>query len=1028
MVIKSAPLSTPIASEVFLIQSQGMERWLSQQLAAELSVWANYRFLFPAKFFSQMAKAINAELNDADYDRHLILWRLEAMLRQLAKEEFAPLQAYLSGAHSSLKRYQLAQQLSQLFDQYQIMRPELLAHWQQGRCVSEHSSERWQQVLWQHIHRQIAKPHRGDLWQAAIAKLNQSNKDAYSAVLPERVSIFGLHTLPPLFLQFIQGLARHCQVHLFLLNPSQDFWADLPGRKQALLNATEAEPCASGHPLLISLGQQGREFQDMLLEYNVTFELELDSFEASPAFTLLHQLQNDILSNHCEPRRLNPDQSISFHACHSRLREVEVLKDQLLDALNQDNTLALRDIVVMAPDIQVYEPFINAVFADIPHAVADRSIRLSNHALAAFIQFLQLSGSRMGWQSVMDLLAQPCVYTSFNLVESDLDLIGVWLEDTHVRWAKSAEHKTQFGLPATAENTWQATIDRLLMGYAVGHDDEFVAGILPYRDIEGSSAQALGGLSDFLQLLFKADSEFSQAKPLKTWATQLRYYAEYLLNNADATEREQLNDLLLELNEGLADVHHYPVERAVIINWLEGAVAERKSSNGFLRGQLTFCSMLPMRSIPFKIIALLGMNDGEFPKIERAPSFDLISQKFRKGDRSRRNDDRYQFLEILLSTRQQLIISFVGQSETTNEKIPPSVVISELLDVIEQSYQLTQPIHYHPLHAHHPSYFTESSTLRSYSATDCITASMLNQSQPPKNSWWQGFLEHTQQQEIIDLAEFFAYFQHPQRYFVRRQLGVYYTPINADAEEREPFAVNRLDAYSIQQHWLQQRLKGQAYPLNKLVAQGLWPGAALGELEYRRQQQELEAFVQNINAKCLGESLPDLIMDIALFGYRVIGKLSHRYQNGSLLYRYAPLKGKDFMAAWLHHLLINQISTQTTHLLSSDAELTFLPEHAHSEQLNEWLKVFQAGQIQPGAFFVEAAFAYIKQQDKLMNSTRAGKPALDAAREQLEKTLEQPFEPEFQRLYTLADLELILTEPFVKQCETLLLPVWQAVQ
>ncbi len=162
--------------------------------------------------------------------------------------------------------------------------------------------------------------------------------------------------------------------------------------------------------------------------------------------------------------------------------------------------------------------------------------------------------------------------------------------------------------------------------------------------------------------------------------------------DADPVERQQLNELLTELSADLTAVHNDTVELQVIISWLEDRVAERKSANGFLRGQLTFCSMLPMRSIPFKVIALLGMNEGEFPKIDRNPTFDLLTHNFRKGDRSRRADDRYQFLEILLSARQQLIITYIGQSISHNEAIPPSVVISELLEVLQESYQLSDLI------------------------------------------------------------------------------------------------------------------------------------------------------------------------------------------------------------------------------------------------------------------------------------------------------------------------------------------------
>jgi exodeoxyribonuclease V gamma subunit len=1028
-VIENAPLASPFAKEVFLIQSQGMERWLSQQLASQFKVWGNYEFLFPGKFFSSLAQNIDSRLSDAAFERNLMLWRIEVLLRRLDGEVFLPLMQYLSGENIALKRYQLSQQLAQIFDQYQMMRPDMLAAWQKGQLLYQSTAERWQQALWLQITAQTGNKHRGSLWLDVIAKLNTAEEGVFSQQLPERISVFGLNTMPPLFLSYLEALSKHCQLHLFLLNPAQDFWADLASKRQR----TDDENF-TGHPLLSSLGQQGREFQEMLLE-QARFDFEPESFELSEARTNLQQLQNDILNNRmgaAETQSINPlqqDNSISIHACHSRMREVEVLKNQLLQALESDPMLELRDIVVMAPDIQVYEPFISAVFDDIQHAIADRSLRLSNHALDAFIRFLDLSQSRFGWQTVLDLLEQSVVYPGFGLSEVDLELVKHWVQDTHVRWGKSAQHKQELGLPELSENTWQAALDRLLMGYAVGSDQYFVADVLPYKDIEGSSALALGGLCDFMQLLFKAGKELKQAKPLKSWSAQLYYYADQLLAAAEPLERQQLNELLAELSAELSAVHSDDVELQVIISWLEGMVAERKSSNGFLRGQLTFCSMLPMRSIPFKVIALLGMNDGEFPKIDRHPTFDLLAQNFRKGDRSRRSDDRYQFLEILLSARQQLIMTYIGQSISHNDAIPPSVVISELLEVLQDGGKL---ITLHPLQPFSRRYFDGTNDLFSFSEADCETASALsgrgNQSLAAADLWWQGALpSETEETEVIELNELFSFFRHPQRYFMQRQMDLRFSGMEADAEEREPFSVAKLEGYAIYQEWIHEALNGKSVAVKKLQAQGRWLAGVPGELEFDRQQQVINEFVERIKVKNLGLPLNDLPLDITVNGYRLVGKLGNLYERGSLFYRYADLKGKDFVCALLHHLLINQIQPQQTFLLSADEDLSLSPEHCQPEQLSAWIEIYRLGRKQPDVFFVEPALAYIKQAHKLKTSNRASKTALDAAIEQLSRAAEQPYEPELRRLYgNVADLGLVLGESFELQCQSLLQPVWEA--
>lgn len=1025
-VIENAPLASPFAREVFLIQSQGMERWLSQQLATEFKVWGNYEFLFPYRFFSSLARKINLSLSDAVFERNVMLWRFEALLRRLQDDthghEFKALRQYLAGENVAVKRYQLARQLAQIFDQYQMMRPDMLALWQQGQLLYQSETERWQRALWLLVAGQIGSKHRGSLWLDVIERLNNARERAFGDAVPERVFVFGVNTMPPLFLSYLQALSRHCDVHFFLLNPAQEFWGDIESRRQRAKLQT-----ATGHPLLSTLGQQGREFQEMILE-QVQFDFEPASFELNEARNNLQQLQNDILNNAPEKRALRKDDSIRIHACHSRMREVEVLKNELLLALEQDPTLELRDIVVMAPDIQAYEPFIAAVFDDIQHAIADRSLRVSNNALEAFIRFLSLSQSRFGWQSVLDLLEQPVVYPGFGLSETDLELIKHWVRATQVRWGKSARHRQELGLPELDGNTWQAALDRLLMGYAVGSDDDFIDDVLPYRDIEGSSAQALGGLCEFMQLAFRASTELKQAKTLKAWSAQLYYYADQLLQGADSVERQQLNELLVELSADVMAIHNDDVELQVVIGWLEGTVSERKSSHGFLRGQLTFCSMLPMRSIPFKVIALLGMNDGEFPKVDRAPTFDLLSQPrhFRKGDRSRRADDRYQFLEILLSARQRLIMTYIGQSISQNDAIPPSVIINELLEVLEDSYGLTGLETRHPLQPFSPRYFDGASDLFSFSAADCATAKALSATRREPRLWWQGAIAN-EAGESIDVSELFVFFQHPQRYFLRRQLDLYFGGMEAKAEEREPFEIGMLDGYAIHHDWIRQQLNGASPSLKKLQAQGRWLAGSPGELEFERQRKMIAEFVERIERKNLGPALDDLPVDIKVGNCRLIGKLGNRHRNGSLFYRYADLKGKDFINAWLHHLIINRLEPQATYLLSKDEDLLFLPEHCQPAYLPELIEIYRLGQQQPDAFFVEPALAYVRQAHKLHTSSRATKSALDMAMEQLARAVEQPYEPELRRLYHNAeDIAKALGEAFERQCQALLRDVWAA--
>ncbi len=1011
-ILRTQPLESVFEQETFLIQSTGMERMIAQHLADELGCTSHFNFAFPTNFFNTLTQLLDSSANASYFERPFLTWLIDANLRSCQDSVFAPLHDYLGDTHSAAKRFQLAQQVAQLFDQYQIMRPDMLKAWQQDQLFYNHEHEPWQKALWRNITAQCGSQHRGVIWLKLIHLLNHSAPGQFHSLIPQRLSVFGIHSLPPLFLQCLQALSRHCDIHLFLLEPTQSYWADLPNKK---LRAELVD--FDAHPLLASLGQQGREFQQLLLEQAV-FDRDFESFTEIDNDSNLHRLQTGILDNNPAELALINDHSISFHSCHSRLREVEVIKDLILAELEQDNTLNLRDIIVMAPDIQLYEPFIHSVFNDIQHSIADRNLRLSNTCLDTLLQYLHLCRSRFGWREVLDLLEQPGVYLRFGLTEAELDLISYWIDDTYTRWATSADHKEELGLPALDENTWQHTLNRLLMGIASANTDCFIDGILPYPAIEGLSAQTVGGLNDFLQCLFNSRKIFNKEHDIATWHRLLLEHSDLFLVDDQSPERLQLNDLILQLLD-YASVHDQPVPLEVIIHWLETTVSEQKTAQGFLRGQLTFCSMLPMRAIPFKIIILLGMNDGEFPATDRAPVFNLFAQNYRVGDRSHRHDDRYQFLETLLSARQKLIISYIGQSLLHNEDIPPSIVLSELLDVLENHYQLSDLVVKHPLQAFNHRYYDGcDEQLFSFNAHHCKTAEQLLQTDVDSQPWWQGEVSADCLLNI-ELADLFAFFRHPQKYFFQRQLDVRFTEIAQSTEEREVFRPDGLENYLIKQEWLSCLLHDTPFSLQILQAQGRWPQGNSGKARFEQTEEDIHTFADKILALAPGAPLPPAAIDMNIGDYHLTGKLNHRYQNGLFLYRLSKMKGKDFILAWLHHLLINQIEPQPTFLICEDKSLRF-NAGTDSSDLLPLLTLYNKGQTRPNAFFTEAAFYYLQQSQK----PRAKTLPIEHCLTELEKTLAH--EAEIRQLYPDKDaLNTALTTEFVQFCDNLLIPAWE---
>jgi exodeoxyribonuclease V gamma subunit len=418
------------------------------------------------------------------------------------------------------------------------------------------------------------------------------------------------------------------------------------------------------------------------------------------------------------------------------------------------------------------------------------------------------------------------------------------------------------------------------------------------------------------------------------------------------------------------------------------------------------------------------MNEGAYPRLDQCPTFDLIGQYPRQGDGSRRGDDRYQFLEIILSTRQQLIITYVGQSIKHNNHSVPSIVVSELLEVLRDSYQLAELTVFHPLHAFSANYFKGRADLFSFSQADCDTAIALSQPKIDSQRWWQGSLT-VPENTVLELADMFRFFQHPQRYFMNRQLDVRLLGLASDPEEREAFALDKLESYASLNQGIELALRGESVSVEKLQAQGHWLSGVMGELEAYNQEKIIADFVERINVLQLGEKRDGLPIDITVGDYRLVGILGNCYEHGSLFYRYAALKGKDFVCAVLHHLIINRVRPQTTYLLSSDEHIVLLPEHCQDSYLPVLIDSYQQGQQRPDAFFTEPALAYSQQASK--SSANADSQSFDKAIAQLAKAVNQPYELEYKCLFGAeTELASILGEDFERQCRAVLLPLWQA--
>lgn len=1023
------------APELFLIQSQGMERMVAQTMADEFRSFCNFRFFLPLDFLAFVAGALELGSSPDAFQRQILTWRLETLLRDIGDDVYQPLHYYLSGENVALKRFQLARRLAHIFDQYQVMRSGMLARWEKGQRSTDHPAEGWQMDLWRRLVAETGDGmHRGMLFSRVIEQLKRGEK--LSSFLPKRISVIGLHIMPPIFLEYLNTLSSHMDVHLLLLSPCRNYWGNVQSRRMQYRQVVTASPDKAAqlpeehHPLLAVLGQQGRDLQNMLLE-GASFTLEFTSYEDPLAekkyrqASLLERVQADLLDGNVPGASQEPfqagDDSVQLVSCHSKLREISVLKDHLLHLLHRDPDLDLRDIIVMAPDIQEYAPLIPAVFGDIQHSIADRSIRKRNSIIAAFLNFLDLFFGRFGWSEVLDLLREAAIYPQFQLSISDLDTLQQWVVDTGIRWGLSGQQREDCGLPGFEETSWKAGLDRLLMGYAIDSED-FVNGLLPYPEIEGRGALPLGGLCQFIQVIEGARKDFGQSRTLGDWSKTLLSYVGQLFGETYEQDLVELRGIVAELSETITLFHSGDVEFGVIYEWLENSAKETRSSTGFLRGQLTFCSMLPMRSIPFRVVCLLGLCDSVFPKNDNHDTFDLMTVDSRRGDRSPRADDRYQFLEALLAARSHLYLSYIGQSIRTNEEIPPSVVVTEFLEVLEAGYGVKDLPVRHPLHPFSRRYFGDSgeSRLFSYNSYYCKTAETLMRGVQPSANWWQGRMDN--EVETVQLTDLLGFYANPQKFFVKNCLGIRLDAGEALPDEREMFEVAGLDKYHVDQEMVRAGMAGDLDDCFKRIrTRGRWPLGSSGEITFKKQQNEVEGFIKKMRGLGMGSRVADLPIEITVGCYRLIGTLSNLYENGPMLIRYGNLRGRDLLAGWIHHLIFDSLALSgKTCIVATDTVVGF-NSVADGPDLEELLNVFADGCSAPSPFLIEPAFAYARQQAGQNNRSLP----LDKAVQSFIHRLDNGYEPEWELLLSGSGEEIRFGAEFEHLCLQIMCPVWE---
>jgi len=1061
-IMRRYPLA-PLENEIALVQSNGIAQWLKLALAEDpeeddlggCGIAAAIDVQLPGSFMWQLYRMVlgRDEIPATSLlDKAPLTWRLMRLLPQVIdRPHFEPLQRFLTHDTDLRKRYQLSERLADLFDQYQVYRADWLEDWAEGRHQLRNVRGEikplppvscWQAELWRALLEDVGEQgmaqSRAGVHQRFIECIN--SLEHAPAGLPSRVIVFGISSLPAQVLEALAGLARFSQVLLCVHNPCRHHWADIVADKDLLRHQYKRQSRKNGmpvvldpetlhqhaHPLLAAWGKQGRDYINLLDSYDdpnsyrAAFrDGRIDLFSENQPHNMLNQLQDDILElrplNETRERwpavDLTQDGSIRFHIAHSAQREVEILHDQLLARFSANPDLRPRDVIVMVPDIDSYAPHIRAVFGQldrhdprfIPFTLADQGQRGRDPLLIAVEHLLKLPDSRFPVSEILDLLDVPALRARFGVQERDLPTLHRWIEGAGVRWGMNAGQRAGLGLPDELEqNSWHFGLRRMLLGYAVGSSSA-CAGIEPYDEIGGLDAALIGPLVALLDALELAHHELTQVAQPKVWGLRLQILMQLFFKASNEhddyllTQLEELRETWLQTCESVGLVDELPLT-VVREAWLAG-LDQGRLSQRFLAGAVNFCTLMPMRAIPFKLVCLLGMNDGDYPRAQPPLDFDLMGSDYRPGDRSRREDDRYLLLEALLSARNQLYISWVGRSIRDNSERPASVLIGQLRDHLASGWRsldehqelLHAMTEEHPLQPFSSRYFHEGDQLFSYAREWQV----LHQMHEPQHE--AELLAPYVQEEPLSLALLQDFLRNPVRHFFTQRLKVYFEAAEAPLADEEPFVLDALQRYTLSESLLEaalrqpdnidRALEDQA---RRLQNSGLLPMAGFGECLQRELIEPLPDLLQRYQHLLalwptpLTSALP---VSLELQGVRVEGWLAglHQRADGGVLSvttipnSIGSIKSRKWhrlIKPWVNHLVACASGLiLTTALVASDDTLLLEPTEKDRAVrfLGDLLLAWQAGMRQPLPIAVKTAFAWLAQTDPLKAEAAARK-------------------------------------------------------
>lgn len=975
--VLAEPPEDPFTPDVVAVPTRGIERWLAQRLSHHLGtsagdgVCANVALGSPARLVAAAVTAVTGvEADDDPWRRSRLVWPvLDVIDASLDEAWAAPLARYVGGEDDGVRRSRrlaLAQRVAQLFSAYAQQRPGMLTGWLDGGSDDPSASPGeagagtrvpddlgWQPVLWRRVRERVGAPGPAEVLADAVATLAA---DPSSVELPARLSVFGPTRLPQDQLAVLRALAVHRDVHLWLPHPSPALWETVAGLPTPGTRREDV-PAAARHPLLASTARDSVELQ---LRLSGAGDITSTHHPAPPPpISLLGALQSALRADDPDPtpHEVGPgDRSVQVHACHGRSRQVEVLREVLTGLFAADPTLEPRDVIVMCPDVEAFAPLVTATFGAAPDGVtqvhpgqrlrvglADRGPGVVNPVLGVLATLLRLADGRVTASEVLDLAASEPVRRRFRLSDDDLDRWRAWAVEVGVRWGEDGSRRARFGIDARVrQGTWDAALDRVLLGVAMAEEDSrFVGPALPLDDVGSTDVEVAGRFAELVSRLTGLLADLSGSHPLEHWLDVLDRAVTLLTDPApdDAWQTTAARRVLGDVRaagtaaDGAVGGHAGSALRLEDVRALLGdRLAGRPTRAGFRTGALTVCSLEPMRAVPHRVVVLLGMDDGAFPRSANPDGDDLLARDPCLGERDRRSEDRQIFLDAVTAAREHLVVLHTGADERTGALRPPAVPVAELLDALDrvgtapEGPVRSQVVVRHPLQVVGEPNFTPGAL--GAPGPFSFDAAALDGARAGRAEWAEPGLLVPEPlavagaaAETVELDDLVALLEHPVRWFLRTTLDVRIAQDEDEVDDRLPLTMAPLAAWGAGDRILAALLAGTD-PDRAFQAEwrrGQAPPRRLGFAALRdvvERVQPVRATAQQ--ATSVGVPRPVDVTAVLPSGAQVTGTVPGVHGGRVVRAEYSRLAPKHRLRAWVQVLALSASSSARSAELPAD--------------------------------------------------------------------------------------------------------------